>query len=81
MANANWKTKLGVVRVDRIHRFRFHKQDGTAVVLDFISVNDVPGFTHRVAMDGKLTSRYLGADFPVNERNALDMLDLITAGA
>lgn len=77
--NNTWKTKLGVVRVDRIHRFRFYKQDGSAVLLDFIPVDNMPGFSHRVALDGRLTAKYLGAGFTVSEKNALDMLDLLTS--
>ena len=69
--------KLNVTKIEEIKCFRFTNSDGTVERLDFIPVNGVPGFSHRVAYNGTLTQKYLGADFTICQRNALDMLDLI----
>jgi hypothetical protein len=54
-------------------------KDGITTVerLDFIPVDNCPGFSHRVAYNGRLTPKYLGSDFRLNQRTALDMLDIV----
>jgi hypothetical protein len=45
--------------------------------LDFIPVDNVPGFSHRVAYNGRLTPKHLSTDFKLTKGVAYDMLIVI----
>ena len=68
---------LGVERIEEIKCYRFTNADGTVERLDFIPVNNTPGFSHRVAYNGELTKKWLGTNWTICQRNALDMLDIV----
>jgi hypothetical protein len=69
--------KMKIERIEEIKCYRFFSEGGVIERLDFIPVENVLGFSHRVAYNGKLTKKFLGADFSICQRNALDMLDLV----
>jgi hypothetical protein len=68
---------MGIERIQEIKCYRFFGADGSIERLDFIPVDNAPGFSHRVAYNGKLTRKYLGSGFTMCQRNALDMLDIV----
>ena len=69
--------KLNIEWIEEIKCYRFFGPDGTIERLDFIPVENVPGFSHRIAYNGKLTRKYFGAEFKINQGSALDILDMI----
>ena len=71
------RKNMGIARIEEVKCYRFFAEDGTVERLDFIPVDNAPGFTHRVAYNGKLTRKHLGVDFTICQRNALDMLDIV----
>lgn len=82
--NTDWCDKLGVLQIDEIQRFRFVCAGGKVEHLDFVPVEGVPGFSHRVAYNGRLTRKHLSAEYGrnrVTQRTALDMLDVIRRAA
>lgn len=82
--NADWMTRLGVVEIDEIQRFRFTLRDGTVELLDFVPWEGTPGFSHKVAYNGKLTRKHLSEEFGrhrITQRTALDMLDIVRRAA
>jgi hypothetical protein len=68
---------MGIARIEEIKCYRFFGADGSVERLDFIPVDNAPGFSFRVAYNGKLTRKYFGSDFTLCQRNALDMLDIV----
>lgn len=68
---------MGINHIEEIKCYRFFGNDGSIRRLDFIPIDNLPGFTYRVAYNGKLTRKYFGSDFVLNQRTALDMLDII----
>ena len=68
---------MGIARIEEIKCYRFFGADGSIERLDFIPVDNAPGFSFRVAYNGKLTRKYFGSDFTLCRRNALDMLDIV----
>ena len=79
-ATTTLRSSLKVARIREIKCYQFFSEDGTVERLDFIPVDNAPGFSHRVAYNGKLTRKHLGQDFTICQRNALDMLDIIRTG-
>ena len=72
------KKALGVAKIDEIRCFRFFGEGGLPIErLDFIPSYNTPGFSYRVAYNGKLTNKYFGSDFKLNQHTALDMLDIV----
>ncbi len=71
------KTQLRVTKIQFIPCYRFFSKQYGWERLDFIPVDNVPGFSHRVAYNGNLTKKYFSSDFKINQKNALDMLDII----
>lgn len=70
--------RTGVTRVEKIQRYRLTTTTGETHLIDFIPVSGMPGFSHRVALDGELTSTYLSAQLnPSSQYNAVDMLDIL----
>lgn len=71
--------KLGIKRALSIPCWQFRMDGDTFYRIDFVPWDTMPGFTHRVALDGVLTKKYLSADFAPSETAALDMLDMLLA--
>jgi len=69
--------RTGVTRVEEIQRYRLTTTTGETHLIDFIPVSGMPGFSHRVALDGELTATYLGAQFNPSQYTAVDMLDIL----
>jgi uncharacterized ion transporter superfamily protein YfcC len=70
------------LKIELIHRYRITEpSDGkpTVTMMDFIPVANVPGFTHRVAINNALTTHYLSDLFAPNKRNAMAMLEISRA--
>ncbi len=72
------------MQIELIHRYRITEQsDGkpTVTIMDFIPVKNVPGFTHRVAINNALTRQYLSDLFAPNKQNAKAMLQIAREAA
>jgi len=72
------------LKIELIHRYRITElSDGkpTATIMDFIPVANVPGYTHRVAINNALTTYYLSDLFAPNKRNAMAMLEIAREGS
>lgn len=66
-----------MLKTQRVHRYIFHVDGGDTQIIDFIPMTGCPGFSHRVARNGQLTSKWLGDSFSPSETSALDMLDML----
>ena len=72
------------MKIELIHRYRITElSDGkpTVTIMDFIPVEKVPGYTHRVAINNELTNHYLSDLFAPNKRNAMAMLEIARKGS
>lgn len=69
--------KANVARVEEISRYRLTTTTGAVHLIDFIPVEGMPGFSHRVTLDNELTGSYLGAQFKPSQHTAVDMLDVL----
>jgi hypothetical protein len=68
------------LKIELIHRYRITEaSDGkqTVTMMDFLPVENLPGFTHRVAINNVLTTHYLSDLFVPNKRNAREMLQIV----
>ena len=72
------------MKIELIHRYRITElSDGkpTVTIMDFIPVANVPGYTHRVAINNALTTYYLSDLFAPSTRNAMAMLEIAREGS
>jgi DNA-binding GntR family transcriptional regulator len=72
------------LKIELIHRYRITKLlDGkpTVTIMDFIPVESVPGYTHRVAINNELTNYYLSDLLAPNKRNAMAILEIACKGS
>jgi hypothetical protein len=72
MKDANGNT----VQVERIHRYRIMR-GAEYEIIDFIPARNVPGYTHRIAVNNRLTAHYLGDQFKPSASVAVELGDLI----
>jgi hypothetical protein len=64
------------VTVERIPRFRLTR-GGQVEIIDFIPAANIPGYSHRIAVNNNLTQTYLGASFKPSVSVAIQMSDII----
>jgi hypothetical protein len=73
------------IKIEQIPGYRFTTAlSGTTIRverLDFIPVSNCPGFSHRVAYNGRLTPKHLGSDFRLSQKVALQMLEIVRTWA
>jgi hypothetical protein len=58
------------IQRSRVVRFNVTHDDGSHGTIDFIPVDNVPGWTHRIAIDGTLTKSWLSESHKPNAETA-----------
>jgi hypothetical protein len=64
-------------KVTKIHRYLLSYPNGEHHTIDFIPVDNMPGFSHRVAYDGKLVKKWLWDQRRPDARSAQEMVEII----